>query len=625
MAIVDGRTLLSGFETGDTPAQPDDLTGGAGGTADTEIYIQGARSWGYYSGSTRDGLLYDAGSAQDWSNNTFYIWLNCGVAGLLNTKAAGGVRARFCGETVTDYFEVNLAGSDDYPDAVQGGWVCFVVDIEKAKTATDGQGGAPPATNAIRYVGVSTQTPTMPRMADNTWLDAIWRLPQNTAGIRVEGQNTGSVDWTWADIAAESATNAWGTAKVTAGGAIAINTPIQFGANDAVTHGFSDTNQVILWEDWDVATSFYGLTVIGGSGTQSFSAGTKTGTGEDATGAQGWTIAAAAAGQRWFFDADDANVDVCNLYGCSFIHGGDFQLDDAQIEVISTLFIDCTSAAISNIGAFIRNSVIDPNTANATAFATVDIMDRIDYCSFEFTDGYAVEITANTSPQASKGNSFSGFGANDTDDSGVHYTPATGDMTLNVTDGGNAPTVDDRSAGTVTVSVNPVTALVKCLNANTQSAVQSAYVYLEVTSNAGGFPYLDSISVSVTATTATVTHTGHGLTTNDKVRIRGLDQNGYNGIKTITVTGANTYTYTVVNDGAATGASQTSTFIVLAGTTDVNGEISNSYSFAANQPVTGKARLNSGAGPYYVTANITDTINSSTGLSYTATLVPDGA
>ena len=118
MAILDGRTKLSGFESGDTLAQPDDLTGAAGGTADTEIFIEGVRSYGYYSGSTRDGLLYDYGSAQDISGNTVYMWVNCGVAGLLNTKASGGLRARFCGATVTDWFEVNLAGSDDYPDAV---------------------------------------------------------------------------------------------------------------------------------------------------------------------------------------------------------------------------------------------------------------------------------------------------------------------------------------------------------------------------------------------------------------------------------------------------------------------------------------------------------------------------
>lgn len=622
MAIVDGRTKLSGFEAGDTVTQPDDLTGSAGGTADTEIFIEGSRSYGYYSGSTRDGLLYDAGSAQDWSNNTFYLWVNCGVAGLLETFANGGLRVRFCGNTVTDYFEVNVAGSDSYPSAVSGGWVMLVVDIEKAKTASNGTGGTPPATNAIRYVGITTITVPMPRMADNTWLDAVWRLPQSTAGIRVEGQNTGAVDWTWADIISASDTGAWGTCKLGPGGSVVINTPIQFGANDAVTHGFSDTNQIILWEDWDVATTFYGFTVIGGTGTQSFIAGTTSGTGDDETGSQGWTISADSGGERWFFDADDANIDTCQLYGCSFQHGGDFQLDNANVEVVSALFIDCNSANVSTIGNFLKNNIIAPNTVNATPFLTTDIMDRVDFCSFEFTDGYGVEITSNTSPQESRGNLFSGFGANDTDDSAIHYTPATGDLTLNVNNGGNAPTVDDRSAGTVTVVLNPVTLSINVSDIETGLDVSSARVLVYVAS-AVNFPYQASISITRSGSTATVTHTSHGLTSGDKVLIAGADQDEYNGVKTITVTGASTYTFTVSGTPTtpATGTI-TSTFVLIDGTTDVNGDITDTRSYSFDQPITGRVRRAS-SGVFYKNSPVTGTIDSETGLSLNVLMIPD--
>jgi len=303
MGIFDNRTLLSGFESGDTVTTPDDLAGSPGGTIDTEIFIQGSRSFGYYGGSTRDGLLYDAGSAQDWSNSTFYLWVNCGIAGLLNTKAAGGMAVRFCGASVTDWFEVYVAGSDDYPNAVQGGWVMLVVDADKAKAISDATNGTPPATTAIRYVGISTQTPTMPRMADNTWLDAIWRLPNASSGIIVTAQNTGSTNFTWENIIATSSLGSWGTCKNGPGGSVQLNTPVTFGANDAATHGFSDTNQVILWEDWDVDENFYGLTVVAGSAVQSFTAGIKTGAGDDGTCALCCVISAASTGERWFFDS----------------------------------------------------------------------------------------------------------------------------------------------------------------------------------------------------------------------------------------------------------------------------------------------------------------------------------
>lgn len=463
MAILDNRTLLDSWDSN----QPDDLTGAAGGTADTEIFIEGTRSFGYSSGSTRAGLLYDNGSAADWSNNTFYFWVNCGVVGLLDTLANGGLRARFCGATVTDFFEVNIGGSDSWPSSVSGGWTMFVVDIEKAKTASDATGGTAPATTAIRYAGISTITPTMPRMVDNTWFDACWRLPSATPGILVEGQNTGAVDWTWADIVAASDTGSWGTAKLVAGGATAINTPIRFGANDAVTHGFSDTSKTILWEDWDVddtvGSPFYSLEVIGGTGVQSFEMGIKTGTGDDAVGSQGCTIQAAGTGARWNFICDDANIDACNLYGCTFIHGDDFQLDEALTSVITCTFLDCTSATVSNAGDFLGCSVIDANTADGVAFCFTDDLTDIVKCEFSFSDGHAIGLlSGGPTTQTSKGNLFSGYGGtagsnlvagpSGSTDAAIENDNGSA-TTINVTAGGDTPSVYNNS-GTPSTTVN---------------------------------------------------------------------------------------------------------------------------------------------------------------------------
>ena len=46
MAIIDNRTRLSGFEAADTPAAPDNLAGTVVTTVDTEIFIEGVRSYG---------------------------------------------------------------------------------------------------------------------------------------------------------------------------------------------------------------------------------------------------------------------------------------------------------------------------------------------------------------------------------------------------------------------------------------------------------------------------------------------------------------------------------------------------------------------------------------------------
>lgn len=537
MALIDNRTKLSGFETGDTPAQPDDLSGAAGGTVDTEIFIEGLRSWGYYTTSTRDGLLYDAGSAQNWSNNTFYIWMNCGVAGLLDIKANGGLAARFCGATVTDWFEVNLAGSDNYPKAIEGGWVMLVVDIEKAKTASHRTNGTPPATNAIRYVGITTITGgTMPRMVANTWLDAMWRLPQNTPGLLVEGQDTGPSDWTWADILAWSETNNNGIMKTADGGAFALNTPVRFGKNDAVTHGFSDTNAIVLWEDWDVATGLYGLEVVGGSGVQSFQLGLKSGTGDDAVGSQGGVIAAAAAGQRWFFDCDDANIDACNLYGAQFIHGGDFQLDNANTSAISCLFLDCSSARVDNAGDFLKCTIVDANTADGVAFITTDDLTDIVRCSFEFSDGHALELTTpRVATQTSKGNRFTGYGATGTNDAAV-YNNAGGAVTINVTDGGSTGEHTYRNGASASTAVQGAVTVTVTVQDEDQAVIEGAAVYIQ---NAAG-PFDDNSQIMRELTdvsgVATETYTGSTPVT-VTVRTRRLGFRPDNQNQTISGTG----------------------------------------------------------------------------------------
>ena len=372
--ITDNRTLV---HAADVVTPYDDLTGSAAGTLDGEIFIQGSGSIGQYITTTRSGLLYDAGSAQDWSGNVFYLWINCGIVGLLDTKANGGLTIRFCGATVTDWFEVYVAGSDDWPNAVQGGWTQFVVDIDEARAQAVTNGwtnGTPPATTAVRYVGYSAITAaTMPRMVDNTWLDEIRRLPANTPGIIVEGRNGGTTDWNSADIYAQLG-DAVGTFIPSAGGAWKINTPIQFGINDGSTHGFTDTAAVWLWDNAEfVPDDVYRISALGGgAGVTNVTFGAKTGTGDDATGAQGLFISSAATGPRWAMDFDDPDIDLVGLYGCTFVHGADFQLDDPAVSVISTTFLDCNSAAVSNAADFLRCSVVAANTADGVAFLTTD-------------------------------------------------------------------------------------------------------------------------------------------------------------------------------------------------------------------------------------------------------------
>jgi hypothetical protein len=453
--ITDNRTPV---DVADLNTNFVDLTGAAAGTEDSEIKIQGAGSIGQYTTTTRDGLLYNAGTAQSWADQTFYIWINCGVVGLLETIENGGLTIRFCGATVTDWYEVYVGGSNSWPTSVSGGWTQFVVDTTTARAVAVTNGwtnGTVPATTAIQYVGYSAITAaTMPRMVDNTWVDEIRRLPTATPGILVQGRNGGSTDWTFSDIITELGVSV-GTAKLGAGGSTVLNTPIQFGFDDTVTHGFTDVNATVLWEDWEfVPDSYYGFSALGNSGgTTNVTLGIKAGSGDDATGAQGGSITSAAGGPRFALDFDDANLDSIGFYGVSMAHGADFQLDTTSVEFISCIINDVNSATVTN-SLQLRNTIVAANTADDVAFMITDDIGDIKFCSFTFSDGHAIELTTpRVASQTSKGNRFTGYGITTSTDAAI-FNDSGGAVDISATVGSSVSehTYKDGSGASTTVT-----------------------------------------------------------------------------------------------------------------------------------------------------------------------------
>lgn len=409
--ITDNRTAV---------ADAANITDGIAGTwvgstspaQDTDVYIEGAASIAEQMTNSLRYVMWNAGSAQNFSNNVFYIWINCGVVGLLTSKASGGFRIRFAGATITDYFEVYVGGSDSWPNAVAGGWVQFVVDIEGARSTavTNGwTGGTTPATSAIQYVGYAAITSAMTKVADNTWIDAIWRLPDGNPGIIVEGRNAGTTPWDFADIYTQLGQSA-GCFRPGPSGTWVINTPLQIGINDTTTHEFSDSNALILWDNQEYApTDLYKISALGNAGgTTNVTLGVKTGSGTAATGAQGATIQAASTGVRWAMDFNDPNLDSVGLYGCTFQHGGIFDLDDPAVDIASVAFLDCSKAHVSN-AVVVRPLVVNANTTTGNAFMDTDDIGDIAYGSFSFSAGHAIEIlSGGPATQSNIGNIFLG-------------------------------------------------------------------------------------------------------------------------------------------------------------------------------------------------------------------------
>jgi len=461
--ITDGRTAVAVAQTSAPASETWEASGGGGSVVeDVDIFIQGTTSVAEQISTSRRVMLYDVGSTQNWSNNVFYIWVNCGIVGLLDIKANGGMTVRFTGPTSTNFFEFYVGGSDSWPVAVAGGWTMFVVDVEGTPSNT---GGTPPATSAIQKVGITAVTATvMTKASDNTWVDAIWRLPDGSPGIIVEGRSGGTTPWTFADILTQLG-QAPGMFKQTTGGAYAINAPLQIGINDTTTHEFDDSNVLLLWEDQEFApTDLYRISALGNAGgTTNVTFGIKAGTGNAATGSQGVTIQAAAGGVRWAMDFNDPNLDSVGLYGCSFAHGGTFDLDDPAVDLASCFFIDCDKAHVSN-AKIVRATVIDANTATANAFMDTDDLGDIVFSNFQFSAGHGIEVlSGGPATQNDIGNLFSGAfggtpGSNLTASSGSNdamiYNNAGAAKTFNGSDGATTPSFRNGASATSTYANN---------------------------------------------------------------------------------------------------------------------------------------------------------------------------
>jgi hypothetical protein len=275
--------------------------------------------------------------------------------------------------------------------------------------------------------------------------------------------------------------------------------------------------------------------------------------------------------------------------------------------------VTTTGSTITN-ASFINSKAVASSPANAALISN---------SSFTKTTGtqHAIEITGTAANMTLTNVDFSGYAGSNgsTGNEAVYVNIASGSMNLTIS-GGNTPSV--RTAGaSVTVVSGAVTATARAVT-ETGSAIQNARVHLEATAG-GPFPANASVTISNSGTTATVTHTAHGMATNDKVVIRGASLDVNNGVFSITSTGANSYTYTMGSTpGSSPTGTITSTFVVLNGLTDANGEITMSRVFTSDQPVTGQARKSSGA-PYYKNASLTGSVDSAAGGTFTAVMISD--
>jgi hypothetical protein len=563
---------------------------GTGAGANTDIFLQGNQSAARRrSNVTLEGFWLDDTVNNDLSAADIHVgmWVWVTQYGQLTALEM------WVGTSTANYdrHALNLA---EFPTL--GGWVRMWVDISRTPTGTGGTGLNEAQ---ARYFGLVVSLPTVGGTTPNVAMDAI---DHTTTGLTLTGTSGVWSDFTTAD---ENSTNQYGVLRQISG---ILYCYARLTLGTASSLAFSGSNFAIVFvQQALVADTFMGISVDL----------------QNASTAVTWdTGIIQSSGTKRGDIVVTGTSGTFNVSACVF---SDIRIVTLTVacDVQGSTFNNCGLITIA--GAILNNCVINGTTATASALwnTNADPDGELDGTEFIFgAAGHGLELGSNTPTTITlRDVFFTGFGADGTTDAAL-YNNSGKTITINIV-GGTTPTVRNGAGANTILVAGTVTTQITVIDADDFTPVQSARVIVTASNNAGPMPFEEVVTITRSGSTATVSHTGHGLIDGKQVLIKGANQPEYNGVFTITVTGPNAYTYTVSGTPAtpATGTIE-ATGVVINGTTDVNGQISDVRAHAADQPIIGRVRKAT-TGTLYKTAPIAGTISNTAGLSVTVQMVKD--
>lgn len=563
---------------------------------ETDVFIQGANSISKVAfSSSIKGMIYNMGGGQTIeSGDAVFMWLYYMCPNALAIETDGGLRV-IIGSATTAYKHWYVRGSDTYK---YGGWICVVVD---PTLDADFITGSP--TGTLQYFGALGNVPGAGPAKGNPLVIDAFRHGRDLICINGDESEYATFAGAAAKNDANDATNGynrWGLFQAVEGGYLMQGRFIMGQVGTAVD--FKDSNRSISIANLKkVQAAFNGFEVI------------------NASSRVDWTnISIAALGtisKGTFSAVDNATI---NFNTCTFTDMDTFVFK-SNSTILGTTFRRC--GQITQNSAVFTNCRFESSTA-AKALMVNDIT-KVTYTPFISSGtGYAIEGFSSAGEYILTGLTFSGYATNagTPANRAIHVLATTGTVKLSIVGGGNEPSIHSEGA-TVNVVLNEVTmtVTVKTLEG---ANIQNANVL--VLADAGGpMPYNAIVTITRSDSTATVSHTAHGMADNDKVQIKGANQQEYNGVFTITKINDNSYSYEVSGTPAtpATGTIK-ATYAALFGLTNASGVIAASRVFSADQPITGRARKSTGS-PFYKTSSIVGTISSATGFATTIQMISD--
>lgn len=616
--VFDGSTVTGWVSSASVATNSDNFLTGTTSISDK---VSNTTVTGYGLGAGVNGEPWDFSATGTDQENHIFMIINS--AGTLDTLANGGYGIIVADDLATDSFGTWYVG----PQANSlGGWEYFVInpaadfDTVTAGTASWTATGNPAQLSGVDGIGVRWKiTNTVMGASDNAFV----QTGSIGVGYRVTG--TSSV---FSDFSSYEGTNRYGALRTVSGilfplCKLRIGTPS--GAGDTT---FSDTGFTVVWEGQTLsngtskatATGFYGIYADEGTGTTSITL----------------TNGSLSAASPEEFDIDFSGVTTVSITSLNVDRARLITLDAAVSWAGGTIKnsgqVDCGSGA-DLVGVTIQDYTGAADTASLVWDVNLDPDGDLDDMVFDSTNStnavHAIEFGTNAPlTMTMRGMTSIGFNAaNGNNDSTFLFADRGSDVTwtLNVVGGtGNFTYKKARAGDTVNIVIDPVTTKVTVTDKN-GNPIQNARVLVETADNGGGtgLPYQATVSITQTGGTATVSHTSHGLASNDYVVIRGAQPDGYNKVAQITVTGTNAYTYTVDSglSSPATG-SPVASYAPLSGLTSSLGVISSSKTWPATQSLSGWARKSNTSSPFYKQTSIV-VADASAGTDITVALQPD--
>lgn len=614
-------TNITQAESGDSASWAD-RGGGTGAAQDNDNQLEGSECRGRKVSGTTLGFAFQSTSL-DLSASGWHvgIWLYVGTRGAVDTKANGGMRVRLGGGADPDtapWYEWNVHGDDTIPATNK--WMRVWLDVDRG--SPDASSGTYNPNDSESFGGNFTCASITGNFR-NTFIDRIDRL-QGGGLTATGGDSVGGVFEDFLSYDVDTSTNRMGVVERIQGG-LQVNARLTIGTSSLVVLDDSDIS-IIFQDDLFCESTFMGLTFDLQNANTDIDMANIVVASAGSTNLGDFIV----SGSSGTFNCSSMNLQnlrivtltsVCVMTNSIFNACGTVTAPGSNLSGSSIL----APTVANDKGAVVYNSATDPDTK----------MDGVTFVK-GVESHHAIEFgTSVTSDITLRNCEFTNFGsADDVPASTFLFLATSGSLTLSLvgcTVGGGAAStsnigIDDAAGISVTLSIDPVTTLINVKD-NDGVNLQNARVYLQAEDGTGDLPYQASVaSITRSGTTATVTQNAHGMNSNEFIKLEGITDKteDNNGAHQITVSGANTYTYTTTDSGSTsyTGTIK-ATGATLDGLTDASGNISSSRSYALDQPVRGFVRKSS-TSPRFKTFSLAgNTVDNTNGLTLNIRMVLD--